>query len=102
MRILRYILLGVLLLALGGCSPYAKQMRQTKKFSKQNVQRQENKKADEIVPGAEGLSRDDVNYKDLDAIRHRCIHVNKKGKRCGRKVARNGKYCRWHVPRHKI
>ncbi len=99
---MRYILLVMLLLVLAGCSPYARQMRQTQKLSRQNVQRQENKKPDEVVTGADGLSKHDVNYKDLDAIRHRCMYVSKKGHRCTRKAVKNGKYCRWHTPRHKI
>jgi len=96
-----YLLLLLALLA-GGCSPYARQMRQTKKLSKQNVQRQESKKADEAVLGADGVTKDDVNYKNLSDIRHRCVYVSKKGKRCGCKALKNEKYCWRHKPRHKV
>jgi hypothetical protein len=103
MRSGQYIIYLLLLSALlAGCSPQAKQMRQTKKYSKQNVHRQESKKADEVVVGANTLTKDDVNYKNLDEIRHRCVHVNKKGKRCGCKAKKNKKYCWWHNPRHQI
>jgi len=66
------------------------------------VKRQESKKADEIVVGADGITKDDVNYKNLNDIRHRCVYVSKKGKRCGCKAVKNEKYCWWHKPRHKI
>jgi len=77
-------------------------MRQTKKYSKQNVKRQEKKGPDEVIMGAEGLSKDDVNYKNLKDIRHRCVYVNKKGKRCTWKAGKNSRYCCWHTPWHKV
>ncbi|MDR2937973.1 MAG: hypothetical protein LBU92_03430 [Prevotellaceae bacterium] len=98
----KIIFLLALLALLSGCSPMARQMRQTKKLSRQNVQRQENKKPNEVIMGADGLSKSDVNYKDLKSIRHRCVHVSKKGKRCGRKAVRRQKYCRWHIARHRV
>ncbi|MDR3189325.1 MAG: hypothetical protein LBT94_09120 [Prevotellaceae bacterium] len=91
-----------LLLMLAGCSAHARQMRQTKKYSKQNVKRQE-ALSDEKTAGPGELSKKDINYKDLDKIRHRCMYINNKGERCERKGSpKNGyKYCFWHTPKSK-
>ncbi len=104
MRAILYIFLSLVVIpaAVAGCSSYAKQMRQTQKYSRQNVQRQENKKADGAVLGADDLSRDDVNYKDVDEIRCHCVHVDKKGNRCTRKAVKGATYCRWHTPKYKF
>jgi hypothetical protein len=85
---------------LAGCSAHARQMRQTQRLSKQNVKRQEAKSLSDEVVGPGEVSKKDVNYKNLDKIRHRCMHISKGGKRCGRKGAKkNGyKYCFWHTP----
>ncbi|MDR1342477.1 MAG: hypothetical protein LBK18_04370 [Prevotellaceae bacterium] len=90
-----------MLLMLAGCSAQARQMRQAKKYSRQNVKRQESKSASEMVVGPGEVGKNDINYKDLDKIRHRCLHINKDGERCGRKgLKKNGyKYCFWHVPK---
>ncbi|MGL4364457.1 MAG: hypothetical protein ACRCZB_03615 [Bacteroidales bacterium] len=68
----------------------------TKKYTKQNIQRKENKKMDEVV--GDEITKDDPNYKDLDKIRHRCMHFDSKSKtRCGRKAGgKLKKYCLIH------
>lgn len=95
------LLLFCLPLLLAGCSAHARQMRQTQKLSRQNVKRQESKSLSEELIGPGEVSKKDVNYKNLDKIRHRCLHINKKGERCGRKgKKKNGyKYCFWHTPK---
>ncbi|MDR1225901.1 MAG: hypothetical protein LBK47_03260 [Prevotellaceae bacterium] len=72
-------------------------MRQAKKYTKQNVKRQQNKGSNEVVIGASGeLTKGDINYKDLDKIKTQCLHVGKNGKRCTRKCSGKNKYCFWH------
>ncbi|MDR2814423.1 MAG: hypothetical protein LBB79_07200 [Prevotellaceae bacterium] len=68
----------------------------------QNIKRQESKSPEEMIgPGEVG--RNDVNYKNLDKIRHRCMYIDKNGERCGRRgKKKNGyKYCFWHTPKVK-
>jgi hypothetical protein len=89
-----------LALMLAGCSAHARQMRQVKKYSRQNVKRQENRSATEAFGPGE-VPKSDVNYKDLNKIRHRCLYIDKNGERCGRKGRKKDgyKYCFWHRPK---
>jgi hypothetical protein len=102
-RLVHLLSLFCLLLTLAGCSAYSRQMRQARKYTKQNVKRQEKKSLTEDTAGPGEVSRKNVNYKDLDKIRHRCIYIKKNGERCGRKGSKkNGyKYCFWHTPESK-
>ncbi len=94
-------LLLAIAVVLAGCSAQSKQIRQSKKYSKQNVQRQQNKKPGETLVGPGEVPPGDVNYKDLEAIRHRCVYVEKSGERCTGKAVKDGKYCRKHMPSSK-
>jgi hypothetical protein len=97
-----YILLfAAALLVLDGCSAQARQMRQTRKISKQNVKRMESRSPDEVSSGPGELQPGDINYKP-DKIGHKCVHVNKRGKRCCFKAQRRNRYCYWHTPRYKV
>ncbi|MDR0687634.1 MAG: hypothetical protein LBF55_02980 [Prevotellaceae bacterium] len=90
-----------LLLVLAGCSMHARQMRQTAKYSKQNVKRHRGSSSfDALLGGPVEIDRNDVNFKNPTKIRHRCLYINKKGKRCGRKGSKKNryKYCFWHTP----
>ncbi|MGL4908619.1 MAG: hypothetical protein ACRC9X_04620 [Bacteroidales bacterium] len=68
----------------------------TEKYTKKNIQRKENKTMDEAV--GDEITKDDPNYKDLDKIRHRCMHFDTKSReRCGRKAGgKLKKYCLIH------
>lgn len=96
----RYVLCvgACALLLLAGCSPQHRQMRAAKKQSEKNLKTQD--KNAKLSPGGD-LSRDNVNYKDIEKIRHRCMHINKKGKRCTYKAKKDNRYCFWHAPSHK-
>jgi hypothetical protein len=100
-NLIHLLSLFCLLLLLAGCSAHARQMRQAAKYSKQNVKRQGGKSSLGTSADLGELDKDDVNYKQLEKIRHRCLYINKNGERCGRKGRKkNGyKYCFWHTPK---
>jgi hypothetical protein len=93
------LLLAAALLALDGCSAQARQMRQTRKISNKNVKRMEKRPIEQV--GAGELPPGDINYKP-DKEGHKCVHVNKRGKRCCFKAQKRNRYCFWHTPRYKF
>ncbi len=70
------------------------QRKSTTELSKDNIKNNEERK--KKSPGPDEISKDDPNYKDLKAIRNKCVAIKKNGKRCNLKTTKGTTYCIWH------